>query len=479
MSLVAKTIRIDYTPTSKQLAYHKSNAYEILYGGAAGGGKSKATVMDAFMNCMKYPGMNAYLFRRTYPELENTLIAEAMASIPEELYRYSNAQHVMRFQNGSHMYFRHMTIEADKVKYQGAEIHRLYIDELTHFTQSMYEYLKTRVRVPKRLGFEPKIRCTSNPGGIGHGWVKKYFVDRGEYGKIHSFDVVLDSGEKKTMTVQYIPALATDNPHLTEDYMFELMQKPEALRNALLHGRWDAFEGQVFVEWKDDPAHYKDRRWTHVIEPFEIPISWPRYMAFDHGYSKPFACVWFAVDPEGTAYIYREWYGYTGHPDVGLKLSPSEIAAGIVDREKNSEGLDNIHIRRVADPAIFDRSRGDSVADQMEPGKGKPGVLFEKGDNKRMPGKMQVHERLRFDEYGRPKLQVFNICKEVIRTLPALPYDETKPEDIDTGSEDHLYDAIRYFCMARPMPARVRMQPEVREYDPFEEEVNGIWLPRR
>ena len=152
-------------------------------------------------------------------------------------------------------------------------------------------------------------------------------------------------------------------------------QKPEALRNALLFGDWNAFEGQVFTEWADKPEHYIDRQWTHVIEPFAIPTHWPRYMSFDHGYSKPFSIGWWAVDPSGIAYRYREWYGCeAGRPTTGIRIPPRQIAEGILDREKFEETADNIRVDRIADPAIFDRSRGDSVAQLMEPTDRAPGV---------------------------------------------------------------------------------------------------------
>lgn len=466
------TITIDYHPTPKQYAFHATDADEVLYGGAAGGGKTKAIVMDALSRCLKYPGTTAYVFRRTYRELEDTVISEAKASYPAELATYNVSRHEMRLYNGSNIFFRHCASLADRFTYQGAEIHWLYFDELTHFEKEIYDYLKTRLRAKKSMGIRPVVRCSSNPGGIGHGWVKAHFVDVGPYmSKVrHYVESSALGGKRQMKTTQYIPSLATENPYITDDYIFELEQKPEALRRALLEGNWDAFEGQVFVEWKNDPEHYADGRWTHVIDPFPIPASWPHFMSFDHGYSKPFSVGWWAIGPDGTAYRYREWYGNNGQPNVGLKISPRQIAAGIVLREKGEETDENIHITRVADPAIFDKSRGDSVADQMMPTAGQPGVYFIEGDNTRMAGKMQVHERLRFDSAGRPKLYVFSTCKDFIRTVPTLPYSETKPEDVDTDAEDHIYDEMRYFCMAHPLPAAEQPKHVPRPYNPFEED---------
>ena len=449
---MARHIVIDYVPTPKQRLFHTTDADEVLYGGAAGGGKSKACVMDALARTLAYPNSHAYIFRRTFRELEDTIIAEAKASYPQGLGRYVSGAHEYRLNNGSVIHFRHCASMEDMYTYAGAEIHFLYFDELTTFEREIYDFLKTRLRAKKTLGLVPVVRCTSNPGNIGHAWVKEYFVDAGPFGeKIQKEIKSAALGKTKIVTTQYIPSLATENPHITEDYIFELEKKPEALRRALLLGEWDAFEGQVFLEWKDDPQHYGDRRWTHVIDPFPIPLHWPRFMSFDHGYSKPFSVGWWAIAPDGTAYRYREWYGWNGTPNKGLEISPGEIAKGIVEREYD-ERRDNINIDRIADPAIFDRSRGDSVAQMMEPQGGRDGVYFRKGDNTRLAGKMQFHERLRFDEDGKPKMQVFRTCRQFIRTIPALPYDLRKAEDVDSDSEDHIYDEARYFLMARPVP---------------------------
>lgn len=430
---------------------------------------SKAIVMDALARCLAFPNTHAYCFRRTFPELEDTLIREARNSYPPKLATYNAGRHEMKLINGSEIHFRHCASIADKDNYRGIEIQWLYIDELTTFEQEIYDFLKTRLRAKKSLGIVPTIRCASNPGGIGHGWVKTMFVDRGEYGKkidIGRYSPTLK--RKVPYTMQYIPALATDNPFIGDDYITELERKPEALRKALLEGNWDAFEGQVFTEWRDDPDHYEDRKWTHVVKPFDIPAHWPRFMGFDHGYTKPFSVLWFAVGPDGCMYLYREWYGWDGTPDKGMKITPRQIAEGIAKREQEHEALDNIFIDRYADPAIFDKSRGESVAEQMEPGRNGPGVFFSEGDNARIAGKMQMHERLRFDDNGRPKLQVFSSCNNFIRTVPTLPYDERKPEDVDTKSEDHIYDSCRYVLMANPMPTEDKKARTPKLYDPFE-----------
>ena len=235
---------------------------------------------------------------------------------------------------------------------------------------------------------------------------------------------------------------------MSEDYIFELEQKPVKLREALLEGKWDAFEGQVYEEFADDPRHYADHRWTHVIDPFVIPAHWRRYRSFDFGYTRPFSIGWWAVDEEGTLYRYRELYGCPkGQANVGVKWTPGEIAEQIraIESAAGETGVIG-----VADPSIWDASRGQSVAEQMMA----KGVTFMPGDNARLAGKMQIHYRLAFDAHGYAGMYVCSNCREFIRTLPALSYDERRVEDIDTEGEDHIYDETRYMCMARPIAAR-------------------------
>lgn len=461
-------ISIPYKPTKKQAIFHATNANEVVYGGAAGGGKTKALIMDALFRCLTYPGTTAVVFRRTYQELEDTDIKEANASYPKEIAKYNAGRHEFTLKNGSKILFRHCENEADRFNYSGIEIQFLYFDELTSFEQTIYDFLKTRMRAKKSLGVVPIVRSATNPGNIGHGWVKKMFVDAGPYMSIQTQEIYSEALHKtKKVRTQYIPALAMENPFITEDYIFELEQKPEALRNALLNGDWDSFEGQVFTEFVNNPEHYKDGIGTHVIEPFEIPLWWKRYVSFDHGYSRPFSVGFWAVDEVGRAYRYKEWYGcLPRQANVGVKITPREIAEGIVALEKE-ERDNNLFIDHIADPAIFDRSRGDSVADQMRPENGRPGIVFRPGDNTRLAGKMQLHERLRFREDGRPMLYVTTDCPDWIRTVPNLPYSQTKPEDVDTNAEDHSYDETKYFLMAHPIAVTKMKKPKQRTYDPY------------
>jgi hypothetical protein len=270
--------------------------------------------------------------------------------------------------------------------------------------------------------------------------------------------------ETKIVKIQYIPAFVTDNPHVSSDYIFELEQKPKALRDALLKGDWNTFEGQVFTEFTDDPEHYADGRNTHVIDPIEIPDWWPRYRSFDHGYSRPFSVGWWAIDPQGRMYRYREWYGCSpGESNVGLFLSPKVIARGIYDREAE-ERRKGITVYGVCDPSLEDCSRGPSVMDSMA----EEGVYFLAGDNTRIAGKMQFHERLRFRPDGRPMMYVFRTCEKFIEIIPTLCYDEIKVEDVNTKGEDHIYDEARYMFMQFPIAAVEPIERRPREYNPLE-----------
>ena len=461
-------IELDYAPTEKQRRFHESCADEVLYGGAAGGGKSYAICWDAFMRCMAYPGTHAYLFRRTYPEVEMTLVRTMLAIVPAQLGKYVSGVHEMKFVNGSVAHFCHLSNEGEGLlKYQGAEIHWLYFDELTHFTKAMYDYLRTRLRANRKLGIVPCVRSASNPGGPGHAWVKARFVDATQCGRqVRRMPVRSETlGRCAVRSVEYIPALATDNPHITKDYIIELEQKPRALREALLYGKWDAFDGQAFPEFTDDPERYADGQYTHVIAPFEIPHHWPRFVSFDHGYTRPFSFGVWAVDEEGRAYRYKELYGcVAGEANTGVQLTPGEIGRRLGELLE-SEYREGIRVQGVADPAIWDRSRGMSVEEQIR--SAYAGVVFSKGDNTRLPGKMQLHERLKFGEDGRPMLYVFSTCRDFIRTIPALVYDARRPEDIDTAGEDHIYDETRYFLMSRPIAPRASAKRTQRAFDPL------------
>lgn len=474
-------INIDYIPTDKQALYHASTADEVLYGGAAGGGKSRATVMEAFIDGMENPGIHSYLFRNTYPELRDTLVKEAQLNIPKQLGRYIGSDHDYRLQNGSVLHFRYARNLTDAYTYQGAEMNRLFIDELTKFKKEIVDFLLTRVRAPKSLNVKPFKRFTANPGGVGHGWVKSMFIDALEPYKIHKIEAYSRTLKRNTIvTRQYIPALVTDNPHLTEDYIIQLESLPEALQKALLEGNWDMFEGQVFTEWVNDPNNYQTRQKTHVIDPFVIPSDWKRYRSFDWGYSRPFSVGYWAECPFGRLYRYHEIYGtekdpvtrITKEPNKGLYMSVDKVADLVkVYEDKYEKGNQVIGY---ADPSIFaDNGMPDgSIARIFE----RRGIYWQPADNSRIPGKMQVHYRLAFDADGLPMMYVFSNCKDFIRTIPNLVYDLNDVEDVDTEGEDHIYDDTRYMCMARPIKARKNMMPK-KIWTPQDDPLNMIERP--
>ena len=253
----------------------------------------------------------------------------------------------------------------------------------------------------------------------------------------------------------FIPAKVYDNQVLMQrdpGYLKRLEALPPARRRAHLEGDWNVYEGQVFAEWRDDPAHYADGKWTHVIEPFDIPDTWRVYRSFDFGYAKPFSVGWWAVDFDGRLYRILELYGCVpGEPDTGVRWTPEQIFEQIRTTEATHPYLRGRDIRGVADPAIWDASRGDSIADIAD----RYGVYFEPGDHKRLPGWMQVHYRLAFDAAGLPMLYVFRNCRDTRRTLPLLRYDAHAPEDVDTRQEDHIADEIRYLCQSDPIAPRL------------------------
>lgn len=447
---------IIWTPQYKQSLFMERWEDEALYGGAAGGGKSDAIVLEALRQ-VHIPHYKGLILRRTYPQLLELL--EKTNEYYRPVFpdaRYNKSEHIWRFKSGALIRFGSCQHEEDKYNYQGQQYDFIGFDELTQFTASQYQYILSRNRAagPGTLVY---TRATANPGGVGHGWVKERFITPAKPMTTIWEDAEVRTPEGQLKKVRrsriYVPATVFDNKKLLENdpgYLSRLAMMPEAERDALLYGSWDSFEGQVFKEWKDDPEHYKDQRFTHVIDPFDIPQSWKIYRGFDFGYAKPFSVGWYAVDYDGCIYRIREYYGCTNTPNTGVKIDPHEMARNIREIENTDPNLKGRTIRAIADPSIFDRSRGESIAQQME----KERVYWEPGDNARIAGKMQYHYRFAFDERGRSMLYVFNTCRHFIRTIPVLVYDERHVEDIDTDTEDHIYDECRYVLMANPIGPR-------------------------
>lgn len=464
--------KVIWQPQPRQVMFMERPEYEVLYGGAAGGGKSDALLIEALRQ-VHIPNYRALILRKTYPQLSELIdrsYALYQPSFPKA--KYNASQHVWTFPSGAKIYFGSMQHTKDRINYQGKRYDLICFDELTHFTWDEYSYMFSRNR-PSGPGTRVYMRSATNPGGIGHGWVKDRFITPAPpMTPMRERTQFVDAGGKKQEMIRtrmFVPASVFDNKALLDaspEYAANLALLPEAEKQALLYGSWDSFSGQVFREWRNDPARYEDHRWTHVIEPFDIPSWWTIYRGFDFGFAKPFAVGWFAVDPDGRMYLFKEYYGTTGTPNEGAKLEPHEIAAEIRRIEQDDPRLRGQRIIGVADPSIWDESRGSSIASMMADSPNF--VLWSKGDNTRMPGKMQFHYRLAFDEEGLPMFYCFNTCKHFIRTIPSLVYDEKKVEDINTEQEDHIYDMTRYVFMASPIKPRQQHNPKPLGDDPLE-----------
>ena len=467
---------IIWSPQPKQALMMSRWEDEALYGGAAGGGKSDFLVMEALRQA-HIPNYRGILFRKTYKQLTE-LIDKSEDIYPRAFKgaRHNGTNHVWRFPSGAKIYFGNMQDISYKRDYQGKQFDFIGFDELTHFTWDEYSYMYSRNR-PSGSGTRVYMRATANPGGLGHGWVKSHFVRAAEpyHTAISETKVKEPSGKMRKMYKSkiFIPSSIFDNNILLENnpnYLASLAMLPAAERDALLYGNWDSFDGQVFVEFTDDPRGYDTQCRTHVINPFRVPDDWVIYRGFDFGYAKPFSVGWYAVDHKGCIYRIKEMYGCTANrPNTGIKIEPIEIARQIKEVESAEPNLKGRRIIGIADPSIFDESRGESIAAMME----RSGIYWNHGDNTRLAGKMQYHYRFAFDADGRAMFYVFNTCKDFIRTIPSLVYDEKRVEDINTTQEDHIYDECRYVLMEHPIAPRKNIIKDIPEEDPlnmFEEE---------
>ena len=406
---------------------------------------------------MRFKGIIIMIIRRSYPELYANHIKPFKRMLPKAIYKYNDSKKEITFINGSQIVFKYCANEKDLDNFQGTECDILFIDEATQFTEEQFKILNACVRgVSDREEdkFPKRVYLTCNPGGVGHQWVKRLFIDRNYL------------SNERPEEYSFIQSGVRDNKILMEqqpEYIAQLEALPPKLREAWLEGSWDIFFGQFFEDFIDKPEQYKERTWTHVIEPFEIPDGWKIYRSFDWGYAKPFSCGWWAVDFDGVVYRILELYGCTAEPNTGIKWTPAQVFAEIHKIETEHRWLKGKRIRGIADPAIWDAEFGESIAEVAA----KHQVFFEKGDHQRIPGWMQVHYRFAFDENGFPMMYIFKNCKAFIRTIPLLQFDDHKVEDLDTDGEDHVADEVRYFLMSRPIKPRVKHQPDNYEQNPL------------
>ena len=440
-------------PSERQRLFMTDDHRYIIFGGARGGGKSWALRWKAILMCLHYNGIKILIMRKTYPELEGNHITPLKA-ILNGVATYNGTEHKFQFPNGSFIKFTFCSRDDDLTRIQGHEYDIIMIDEATNMTEFQIKAINACVRGVNN--FPKRLYMTCNPGGPGHGYIKR--LKEGVF-----------KPEENPDEFKFIQSLVTDNKALMAEqpeYIKQLMALPPKLRSAWLEGNWSVYSGAVFEEYRDDPDHYEDRKWTHIIPAMaEIPRGWTIYRSFDWGYSKPFSCAWWAVDYDGVIYRILEFYGCKENEEnEGVKWIDDKIFSEIARIEREHPYLAGKSIKGVADPAIWDASgTGLSTADVAAKHK----VYFDKAKNDRIPGWMQCHYRMAFDENGYPMMYVFNNCKAFMRTIPTLCYSETHPEDLDTDQEDHVADEFRYFCMSRPI--KPRMVNEVRKpaFDPL------------
>ena len=394
-------------------------------------GKSYGQLIDALLYALKYPKSKQLILRRTFPELEKSLIRTHLTFYPLKIYTYNSSNHCGKFINGSIIDFSYCDNEKDVYKYQSAEYDVIRFDELTHFTEEMYVYLLSRIRGANN--FPKSAKSSTNPGGIGHTWVKERFIDIGEPNVVHQVG--------KTTRI-FIPSKVQDNKFLLEadpDYLNRLENLSDKDKRALLLGDWDIFEGQFFSEF---------RREIHVIEPFEIPSHWKRYAAIDYGLDM-FACLWIARDTQGKAYVYKEIH------------EPNKIISEAAElfKEANTDKLEYIYAPR----DLWNRRQetGKSVADIFY----EQGVDLTKTSVDRVDGWLATKEWLkvnktRDEQTGEEKkdsdLKIFRNVTHLIQYLPQLQIDEKNPNDVATEPHHltHVADALRYFCVNFTSPAQ-------------------------
>lgn len=418
----------------KQKLFCQARSRYVAYGGARGGGKTHVSRVKAFGGALTYPGIRILIVRREYPELEQTVILPMRQMIPQEIAGYNGSMHMFFFVNGSTIKFGHYGA-GDDLEYQGQEYDWIFIDEATQFTESQFRTLGACLRGATRIPRRMYLTC--NPGGIGHLWVKRLFIER-DY----------RAGEKP-QDYTFIPATVEDNPQLlasSPDYVQMLELLPEDVRRAWRYGDWDALAGTFFPEF---------RRETHVVPAFRrIPAEWKKYRAFDYGLDM-LACLWIAADFDGRCYVYRE------AQQPGLIVS--EAAKLMLDLTPPYEHIECT----IAPPDMWSRQKdsGKSMAELFA----ENGVGLLRASNNRIQGWMALKELLKPTESDadKPGLLVTEECKGLIRNLPTIQHDEKNPSDCATEPHDitHICDALRYFAVTRTLGAEMPEQPIERDED--------------
>lgn len=418
-------MRLEFKRTPRQQAFMEATATEVLFGGAAGGGKSHGQLLDAFIYAMKYAGSKQLILRRTYADLDKSLIRSAQALYPRQFFTYNGSSHTGRFVNGSVIDFGYCATESDVFQYQSAEYDVIRFDELTHFTEFQYVYLISRLRGVNN--FPKQVKSSTNPGNVGHAWVKARFIDPAPPETL----IETPSG-----TRVFIPSKVDDNKYLMEsdpDYKKRLMALPEAQRRALLEGDWNIFEGQYFSEFRQD---------VHVIDPFPIPKEWRRYRAFDYGLDR-FACLWCAVSSDRDVFVYKEFC------ESDLIISAAAKKANAM----NEEGEDIY--ATFAPPDMWTRTpeSGKSKADMFIDA----GMRITKASNAREDGWLAIKELMKIGADGRARIHIFSNCRELIKCLPLLQIDPKRPTDCMTEPHEitHAPDALRYFAVQWTRPATI------------------------
>ncbi|WP_134682563.1 terminase large subunit domain-containing protein [Brevibacillus migulae] len=437
-----------------------NGADEILYGGAAGGGKTDALLIAAIIYAQN--GGHVLFLRRTYAQLEGKPIPRSKQLIPRSMATYKESKRQWIFFSGGSIKFGYLEKKGDEENYQGHEYALIVYDELTHFDLSQYIYLLSRNRSTEARfiasGLKPKIIAASNPGSRGHAWVKGRWIDGHEPEVV--WEAEMPDEVKASLAAQglaveprkrvFIPAKLQDNQKLLAvdpGYLARLLELPESQQKMLLHGEWDYFEGMAFPEWKPD---------LHVCKPFRIPETWRRFRAVDYGQAAPFCCLWFAVDQDSEIWVYRELYGVVPHAsDQASKIVELSLMFNDLD-EKVPEKIDFT----ILDSACWAKNQfGESVAETYM----NNGVQVWQADKNRLQGKARVHEWLKPiigpDGKLKSRIHIFDTCKNLIEQLSTLPTDPNNPDDVDTDAPDHAYDTLRYGLMSRPQPPK-RTEPE-------------------